>query len=175
MTDKLFQKIEYHRDNLKKNHKHLTYCSKAFNKKVGLDDLVENTSEIKKEELKKYSCFKYIKLEDILFLRANIDVHNAEHRLWCNKIYRFLEFRLSSIQKRLKKNYDKKVDRINLIQNVITLMLEYYEITKDNRFLSISLKLLRNNSISKYGFLNNSISVHFSYNILVVHNLTKKL
>ncbi|MFT4800280.1 MAG: hypothetical protein ACI93N_000038 [Flavobacteriaceae bacterium] len=174
MTDKLFSKIVDHQANLKKHLTDIVYINETFNTKFGLSNVgVKNTNSNKK--LPKYKYFKTIQLGDIIILRANFDANNKTHQYWCKKIHRFLEFRMSSIEDCIKANYANKTDRINFIQNVITLLLEYYDDTNDSRFLSTALKLLRNGSIVKYGFLNKKYNTQYSYNILAAHNLINNL
>ena len=175
MTDTLFSKIATHQANLKNNQTQIAYCNEAFHKKIGLQGVTCGNNASATAELPKYKYFKTIKLEDIVNLRANLDVTNKDHQFWCKKIYRFLEFRLSSIEERIQKNYAKKEDRITFIQNVVTLLLEYYSATNDSRYLSLALKILRKKPLAKQGFLNSKNNVQYSYNIVVVHNLIKNL
>ena len=175
MTDKLFSKIPSHEVNLKKSQGDILYCTEPFNTKFGLNNLVQNNRIINCKEIPKYSYFKTIKLEDIITLRATWDASNKSHQYWCKKIHRFLEFRMSSIEDCIKVNYSNKTDRIIFKQNVITLLLEYYDDTNDSRFLSTALKLLRKGSIAKYGFLNKKYNTQYSYNILAAHNLINNL
>lgn len=175
MTDKLFSIVVSHKNNLQQNKGAIVYYDNTFNKKAGLDVILTATSKSPSGTLPNYKYFKTIKLEDILLLRATLDITSEVHQLWCKKIHQFLEFRLSSIAERIQKNYSKKEDRITLIQNVITLLLEYYVKTNDGRYLSIAMKLLRNKSLGTYGFLRRKKDPHYSYNIMAVYNLTKNL
>ena len=174
MTDKLFLKIVDHQKNFKKNFSDILYVNELFNTKYGLSNKgVKNMNSNKK--LSNYKYFKTIKLEDIITLRATFDANNKTHQYWCEKIHRFLEFRMGVIEACIKLNYVNKTDRINFIQNVITLLLEYYDATNDSRFLSTALKLLRKGSIAKYGFLNRKYNTQYSYNILAVDKLINNL
>ena len=175
MKDNLFLNLEAHQDNLKKDKENLLYFNKILHKRKGFESLISKNNQVKRIELNKYTYFKDIKLSDILFLRTYFDDNNREHKLWCNKIHRFLEYRLSTIQERLNKNYTKKKDQVIFVQNIITLLLECYERKGDERFLSIALKLLRISSLAKYGLFNNKTSVQYSYNVLAAHNLIKNL
>jgi hypothetical protein len=174
MTDTLFSKIEAHQANLKKNQAQLVYCNETFHAKFGADIPCAN-SVATDGELPAYTYFKTITLENITILRANLDATHETHQFWCKKIYRFLEFRISSIEERIQKNYANKEQRITFIQNVITLLLEYYHASGDSRYLSIALKLLRKKTIAKQGFLNSNYHVQYSYNIVAAHNLIKNL
>lgn len=174
MTDPLFSKITAHEANLKKNKANIAYCNETFNKKFGITDCTQQTS-IAVKELPNYKYFKTIQLDDILYLRAYLDTNNEQHHIWCKRIYRFLELRLSDIQNRIKRNYPKKEDSILFIQNVITLLLEYYDKTNDSRFLSIALKLLRKKAIAKHGFLNANYHVQYSYNIVAAQQLINNI
>ncbi|WP_298515389.1 hypothetical protein [uncultured Kordia sp.] len=175
MTDTLFSKLAAHQANLKKNQAQLAYCNEAFHTKIGYNDIVCKNTASTNATLPKYKYFKTITLEDIVNLRANLDATNKDHLFWCKKIYRFLEFRLSSIEERIQKNYAKKEERITFIQNVVTLLLEYYTVTNDSRYLSLALKILRKKPLAKQGFLNSQCNVQYSYNIVVVHKLIKNL
>ncbi|MFK7747164.1 MAG: hypothetical protein AB8B65_02110 [Kordia sp.] len=175
MTDTLFSKIEAHQANLKKNQAQLVYCNEAFHKKIGMQDSACKNNASIDATLPKYKYFKTIKTDDIIALRANLDAANENHQFWCKKIYRFLEFRLSSVEERIQKNYTNKEQRVTFIQNIITLLLEYYTVTNDSRYLSVALKLLRKKALSKQGFLNSTFNVQYSYNIIAVHNLIKNL
>ena len=175
MTDNLFSKIAYHKNNLQKHQTTIAYRNMAFEATAGLDGLLSHQTETSQGKLPPYKYFKTIQLNDILILRAIFDADNETHQFWCSKIHRFLEFRLNSISERLQKNYAKKEERVQFIQNVITLLLEYYVATHDSRYLSTAIKLLRNVSLAKFGFLNTTYSAQYSYNILAVDNLIKKL
>lgn len=175
MTDNLFSKIAYHKNNLQKHQTGIAYRNLEFEATAGLDGLLSHHTETPKGILPAYKYFKTIQLDDILTLRATFDADNETHQFWCNKIHKFLEFRLNSISQRLHKNYAKKEKKVEFIQNVITLLLEYYVNTQDSRYLSTAIKLLRNKSLATYGFLNTTYSVQYSYNILAVHHLIKNL
>ncbi|AZJ35038.1 hypothetical protein D6T69_05680 [Tenacibaculum singaporense] len=126
------------------------------------------------DTLPDYKYFKSITLDNILYLRQNLDVENENHILWYSKIHRFLEFRIRSLRERIRKNYRKKNDQIFFIQNVITLMLEVYILTNDSRYLNTSLKLLKNKSLSKSGFFK-SYNGQYSYNLILLNNIIEKI
>ncbi len=175
MTDTLFSKIEVHQANLKKNQANIAYTNDAFLTNIGLQGVTGNNNASIKETLPAYKYFKNIRLEDIVHVRANLDITNEDHQFWCKKIYRFLEFRLSSVEERIQKNYTNKAARITFIQNVITLLLEYYHASNDSRYLSLALKLLRKKPLATYGLFNSKNNVQHSYNIVVAHHLIKNL
>lgn len=175
MTDILFSKIATHQANLKKNQTQIAYCNETFQKKIAMQNITANGTLALDGKLPAYKYFKNIKFEDIINLRANLDCTNTDHQFWCKKIHRFLEFRFSSVDERIKKNYVDKVERITFIQNVITLLLEYSEAANDKRYLSIAMKLLRKKSLAKQGLLNNMYNVQYSYNIIAAQHLIKNL
>jgi len=173
MTDKLFLKITSHRENLKISQGDILYCPETIKIKLGLNYLPQNNKTISSIEIPKYKYFKTIILIDIIALRANFDIKLENHHYWYKKIYQFFEFHYGRIQYVLKKKYNNKIDRILFIQNIISLLLEYYYETKDSRYLSLSLKLLRIHSLSKIGCFNNKFFGQYSYNIILVHFLIK--
>lgn len=171
MKDRIFAKLGSHQINLKKYRSELLYIDEEFHKIVSIGSFFVNRKIGELSILNNYTFFKDIKITDILFLRKHFDIDNPQHILWLNRIHRFLEYRLSTIHKRLNKNYKNKEEQVNFIQNVITLLLERYVKCGDERFLSIVLKLLRIESLGKYGFYNNKISAQYSYNLLACYNL----
>lgn len=175
IRDRLFNKIDFHHENLKKKQSQLLYANEGLNKKIGLAYIPAININIPVDSLGSYTYFKTIKLNEVLFLRKNIANLDDKALFWVRKIYSFLEYRLSSITNRIKINYNNKKDRIIFIQNIITLMLEYYDISKDVRYLSIALKLLRIKSISKLSISDSSTSAQYSYNFLFAYSLTKEL
>ena len=175
MVDKLFLKLVYHEQNLKKFQSDVVYFNQVLNIKLGLINLVSKSSNISTKGLPNYKYFKTIQLENIITLRKKLDINNELHSYWCEKIHRFLEYRLSSVKDKIKKNYLNKSDRVIFIQNIITLLLEFYDNTKDARYLSLALKLLRNHSMRKHGFKISNHNVQYAYNILVAYKLTKNL
>ncbi|MFD0863122.1 hypothetical protein ACFQ1M_12980 [Sungkyunkwania multivorans] len=125
--------------------------------------------------LKDYTNFKDLSLEEIFKIRRAL-LQNDEKAIYnANRMMRFLEFRMNSIQNRLRKNYTSRKERIRFIQNVISLLLEYHRRYDDPRFLSIALKLLRNRALSKRHLLDMSYSKQHAYNLLLSKHLIEKL
>lgn len=174
MTDNLFSKIEYHKANVLKQQSNIVLCNKSLVEHLKISNLTFKQPNYSSSEFPQYKYFKTLTLDNIVTLRATFDATNKQHQFWCKKIHRFLEFRLSSISSLIKKNYTNKKERVTFIQNVISLLLECYVNTKDSRYLSTALKLLRKKSIAKYGFLNTQYSPQYSYNIIVSHMLVHK-
>jgi hypothetical protein len=175
MTDKLFTKIPSHKKRIQINEEKVISFKNALYRQTRLEITPKRKPNFSAAKLPKYRYFKNIKLDDILVLRANLDIDNEEHKLWCRKIHRFLEFRFKSVPKRIRNNYPKRKNRILLIQNVITLLLEYYSETNDERYLSLAIKLLRNKSLSRTGLLYRNEIPQYSYNIIATYNIVKEL
>ncbi len=153
------------------------FINEKFNERLGLDTVVpeKNQLSITDHIISDYTFFYKIRIEDILYLRTSFDKENDLHQYWCKKMYSFLEYRLKTITDRIKKNYSSKKEQVYFIQNVISFFLEQSIEQKDERFLSISLKLLRNTSIAKYGTLNTKTADQYLYNRIVAGTLITKL
>lgn len=118
--------------------------------------------------LNEYSFFKNITNLDLSLLRNYVYKNKNKDLIWCEKIIRFIEIRMSSIDERLKLNFKTKTERLLFKEHLISFLLEVFYYTRDIRFLNTALKLLKTKRLS-----NSLISI--AYNNALVSFLFKKI
>ena len=175
MKDRLFKNLSFYYKQLEKNNNDILFYNKNLLKKYDLEYIGFQTNNEEFNDVGEYTYFKDLTIEHIMMLRFNFDFNNQNHIFWASKIYKFLEYRNNAIKNILIKKYNNKMDRIIFIQNIICFLIEYYHSTKDLRFLSIALKLLRNKSLSKVNFFSNNINGQYCLNIILVKKLIDEL
>ena len=166
----LFHNLKFHELNLKNNFNLLEFSEDKILKFI-LDVKFEPKENIlSKSKLRHYDYFKSISIDEIDLLRKLIFQRDLTTIQWCEKILRFLEFRLRSLNNLFKTKFQNINDRMVFTQKIISLLLEYSFLNKDPRFFNIALKMLNIRSLNFFN-KNKIAETHNSYNILLSHFL----
>lgn len=109
--------------------------------------------------LKQFSSFKTLTIEDINNLRMMLFNAVEIEYFWLERILRFLEIRMSQINKRLQINYDCNKSMVVFKDCIISFLLEFYYYKKDYRFLNVAMKLtsVKFKFSSKQSFYNKNL------------------
>jgi hypothetical protein len=141
------------------------FFDKELVEKIGFQNLVNLNFGNK---LNEYSFFKNITNLDLSLLRNYVYKNKNKDLIWCEKIIRFIEIRMSSIDERLKLNFKTTSERLLFKEHLISFLLEVFYYTRDIRFLNTALKLLKTKRLS-----NNLTCI--TYNNALVSFLLKKI
>ncbi len=135
-------------------------------KTVGMKNQADCIVATKHHQLKEFTTFKSLKLEDISNLRIMLFKGVKINYSWLELILRFLEIRMNEIKKRLKLNYPTYTEMVVFKDCVISFLLEVYYYNKDYRFLNVALKLMdiKFKYISKQSLYNDKLCNYLKMN-----------
>jgi hypothetical protein len=120
--------------------------------------------------LREYTKFIDIRLQDIEQLRFIIFEKQLLIEPWCDKILRFSEINAKNIRNKLNPNISNRDDIENVIKELTSLLLESSYYSGDLRFLNVALKFLKSYDYS-IEFKKDSNS----YNALLAQFLLQKI
>jgi len=132
-----------------------------------IQEEVYSNEELQTKALRDYTTFKSLQISDLLKLRYDLHHSRKNNIVWQEKILRFIEIKLQSIDVLLKLNYLKSNDREFLKIQIVSFLLESAYYLCDYRFLNTALKLL----VSK----NDQRSIQEKYNLELSKYLINKI